>query len=311
MTMHISRRGFTFGATALLSATLAARASAQDAAPGRRTVTTSLGTYDIPAEPRRVIAIDSRSNLEPAVALGLPLIGYSHSLVRPWVPLDPTVPMLAAPPNIEEILALEPDLIICPTTDPDSEWWPLNRLKAVAPILPTDYLATWQDNLANLAFWLNKPILGEETIGQYNSLVDDIQLRHAEAIATRKVAAVQLDASNNAVHVRTLGTSYGQVMPGQVLAEIGGVPVAADVLAENGSVGMENLMDALGDVEGLLILDFENGAVEAFADNPLWNRLPAVAAGHTHILPGNSTFGSLYTALYLARGWNEVYQTLA
>ncbi|MCR6670925.1 ABC transporter substrate-binding protein [Devosia ginsengisoli] len=214
-------------------------------------------------------------------------------------------------PNIEEILALEPDLIICPTTDPDSEWWPLNKLKSVAPILPTDYLATWQDNLANLAAWLDLPVVGAETIGQYNGLIADIRVRHAAAIAGRKVAAVQLDASKNAVHVRTLGTSYGQVMPGQVLAEIGGLAVPADILSESGEVGIEQVGDLLDDVEGFLILDFENGAVEAFADNPLWNRLPAVAAGHTHVLKGNSTFGSLYTALYLAGGWDEVYKTLA
>lgn len=308
MTIHFTRRSFTLTGAALLGTTLSGQAYGQQAT---RTVTTSLGTYDIPANPQRVIAIDSRSNLEPAVALGLKLIGYSHSPVRPWVPLDPSVPMLGAPPNIEEILALEPDLIICPTTDPDSEWWPLNKLKAVAPILPTDYLATWQDNLANLAAWLDLPVVGAETIGQYNGLVADIKARHATAIATRKVAAVQLDANKNAVHVRTLGTSYGQVMPGQVLAEIGGLAVPADILSESGEVGIEQVGALLGDVEGLLILDFENGAVEAFAENPLWNRLPAVAAGHTHILKGNSTFGSLYTALYLAGGWDEVYKTLA
>lgn len=308
MTMHFTRRDFALSGTALLTAVMTGGVRAQE---GVHSVTTSLGTYDIPADPKRVIAIDSRSNLEPAVALGLNLIGYSHSPVRPWVPLDPSVPMLGAPPNIEEILALEPDLIICPTTDPDSEWWPLNKLKAVAPILPTDYLASWQDNLANLAAWLGKPVIGAETIGQYNGLVADIKARHTAAIAGKKVAAVQLDASKNAIHVRTLGTSYGQVMPGQVLAEIGGLAVSADILADSGEVGIESAGDLLGDVEGFLILDFQNGSVEAFADNPLWNRLPAVKAGHTHVLPGNSTFGSLYTALYLAGGWDALYQTLS
>ena len=307
MTMHFNRRSFTLTGAALLSTALTGRAQAQQA---MRTVTTSLGTYEIPANPQRVIAVDSRSNLEPAVALGLNLIGYSHSPVRPWVPLGPGVPMLGAPPNIEEILALEPDLIICPTTDPDSEWWPLNKLKSVAPILPTDYLASWQDNLANLASWLDKPVMGVETIGSYNGLVADIKTRHASAIGRHKVAAVQLDAAKNAVHVRTLGTSYGQVMPGQVLAEIGGVAVSANILSEAGEVGIEQIGDLLGDVDGFLILDFENGGVEAFADNPIWNRLPAVAAGHTHVLKGNSTFGSLYTALYLAGGWDELYKTL-
>ena len=88
-----------------------------------RSVTTPLGTYDIPVNPKRVVAIDSRLDLEPAVALELPLVGYTYAHATPWVPIDSSVPFLSEIPNREQILALEPDLIVC--LNYESEWWPV------------------------------------------------------------------------------------------------------------------------------------------------------------------------------------------
>jgi len=86
MPIILDRRAFTFGvAGAALSAALPSRAFAQD--EEMRTVTTLYGTYDIPAFPQRVAAIDSRLDLQAALALGLPVVGYGHSQPGPWVPL--------------------------------------------------------------------------------------------------------------------------------------------------------------------------------------------------------------------------------
>ena len=63
-------------------------ALAQDAAGATNTITTSAGTYDIPLEPQRLIAVDHRLDLEPALALGLPVIGYSlRDNLAAWVPV--------------------------------------------------------------------------------------------------------------------------------------------------------------------------------------------------------------------------------
>lgn len=69
------------------------------AAPATRVVETPQGRVSIPVTPRRVVAIDSRSNLEPALLFGLPVIGYSHSPARPWVPVPAETRMLRAPPD--------------------------------------------------------------------------------------------------------------------------------------------------------------------------------------------------------------------
>lgn len=201
--------------------------------------------------------------------------------------------------------------MICTEGIPDSPWWPLARLSRFASPLPTDYRLGWQENLNRLAGWLRLEALAEKAIATNAADIGGIKARHGRAIARSRVGAVQLDPVRRVVSVRCLGTIYGQVMPGQVLAELGGMGVAASRLVPDGSLGLEALSAALGDVDWLLVIDGRQAVLDAFAREPLWQRLPAVAGGRLHLLPGNSVFGAYYTARYLAAGWEALYARLA
>ncbi|MBS7543233.1 ABC transporter substrate-binding protein [Ancylobacter oerskovii] len=286
---------------------LAFSACGASATPARRTVETPLGRLDIPVAPRRVLAVDSRISLESALALELPVVGYSHSRARPWVPVPAGVPMLAAPPDLEQILMLKPDLILCPDTAPYSDWWPLARLAAIAPVLPSNHRLGWQVNLARLAGWLALTALAEPRLAAHEELVASIRRRHGAAIASMRVAALYFDPLKRRAMVCSDGTAYGRVMPAQVLAELGGREVDAGRLGPSGDVALEAFGDVFGDVDALLVLDFGDGSVGALAGEALWQRLPAVRAGHVHIVAGNCTFGSFYTAQYLADAWAALY----
>jgi iron complex transport system substrate-binding protein len=275
-----------------------------------RNVETSLGRISIPAAPRRVIAIDSRISLEMGLALELPLIGYSHSRARAWVPVPSDVPFLAAPPDLEQILMLAPDLILCPDTGPRSDWWPLARLQAVAPVLPSNHLLSWQANLRRLAEWIAKGEIAEAIIAEHAARVAAIRASHAQAIARSLVAAVQFDRIKRRILVRSAGTGNGLVMPAQVLADLGGRELGADVLGPYGEVALEAFGDVLGRVDGVLLIDFGDGAPQALAREPLWQRLPFVQAGRIQTIAGNCTFGASYTARYLLAGWEALYQRL-
>lgn len=303
MLARISRRGFA-GICAAALALPPGVARAEE----RRQVETSLGRIDIPAAPRRVVAIDSRIGLEAALALGLPLVGYSHSRARPWVPVPADVPFLAAPPDLEQILMLEPDLILCPDTAPNSDWWPLARLPAIAPVLPSDHRVSWQANLTRLAGWLDRSTVAARIVADHAAMIDAIRQRLARAIETSLVAALHFDPIKRRMLVRSAGTGYGLVMPAQVLADLGGGEVGADRLGPYGEVALESLGDVLGDVDAILLIDFGDGGPQALAREPLWRRLPAVRADKVQLVAGNCSFGSLYTARYLARAWEALYQ---
>lgn len=297
----LSRRAFATGAAALFSA------PAVLAAPATRQVETSLGRLDIPAAPQRVVAIDSRIGLEQALAFDLPLVGYSHSRARAWVPVPASVPFLAAPPNLEQILMLAPDLILCPDSAPNSDWWPLARLPAIAPVLPSNHRITWQENLTRLGGWLERPEEAARIIAAHAAVIAAMRTRHQRVVEHMLVAAIHYDAIKRRLLVRSAGTRYGLVMPAQVLAELGGREVGADQLGPNGELALDSFGDVLGAVDGILLIDFGDGGPQALAREPLWQRLPAVKAGRVETVTGNCTFGSFYTARYLARAWDGLF----
>lgn len=305
MPHRLTRRRFALtGGAALLASVGPASASLG------RAIETPLGRVAIPFTPRRVIAIDSRISLESGLALGLPLIGYSHSRARPWVPVPAHIPFLAAPPDLEQILMLAPDLILCPDTGSHSDWWPLARLQAIAPVLPSNHLLSWQANLRRLAGWLDKGEAAEAIIAGHAARVATIRAAHAEAIERSLVVAVHFDAIKRRILVRSAGTGYGLVMPAQVLADLGGREVGADALGPYGEVALEAFGDVLGGVDGLLLIDFGDGGPQALAREPLWRRLPAVQAGRVETIAGNCTFGASYTARYLLTAWEALYARL-
>jgi iron complex transport system substrate-binding protein len=301
----LSRRTFAIGAAALFSAPAAL------AAPATRQVETSLGRLDIPAAPQRVVAIDSRIGLEQALAFDLPLVGYSHSRARPWVPVPADVPFLAAPPNLEQILMLAPDVILCPDSAPNSDWWPLARLPAIAPVLPSNHRISWQENLTRLGGWLGREEVAVRIIAAHAEVIATIRTRHRRAVERTLVAAVHYDAIKRRLLVRSAGTRYGLVMPAQVLAELGGREIGADRLGPNGEVTLDSFGDVLGAVDGILLIDFGDGGPQALVREPLWQRLPAVKTGRVETVAGNCTFGSLYTARYLARAWDALFARLS
>ncbi|WP_341987752.1 ABC transporter substrate-binding protein [Azorhizobium sp. AG788] len=287
---------------------LAARASRLVAAPSAtRRVETPLGPVEIPAEPRRVIAVDSRVSLESALALDLPIVGYSHSRARPWIPVPAGVPFLAAPPDLEQILALKPDLILCPDTAPYSDWWPLARLPRIAPVLPSDHRLSWQENLSQLGVWLAREGRAARRIAGQADLIADIRARHAAVIDRSVVASLYFDPVKRRALISTAGTGYGQVMPAQVLRELGGHGISAAHLGPYGELALEAFGDVLGAADAILLFDFGDGSPRVLAHETLWQRLPAVRAGRVQIVADNCTFGSCYTAGYLAAAYDGLY----
>ena len=307
MPNFLSRRAFTLGTAGLAASTLIPRSAFAQAAT--RSVTTSLGTYDIPASPQRVVAIESRIDLQPALALGLPVIGYAHSVPGAWVPVSKDAMFFGSIVNIEQVLAAAPDLIICAEYDPDSEYWPLNKLKTIAPVLPTNGDAHWRDSLNELAGWLGLEGKADAAgaVAEYDALVEGIKARHGDKLSGKKVVSVQPDAG-------TLWPMNGTTMLHyRVLTDLG----ANFIQPINGEkynaeqVSSENFGTAFGDVDGFLIATEGTDEIDVLNKEPLWQRLPAVTAGAVVASNGNVNYGSIYSALHLAKLFDELYGKIA
>lgn len=312
LTAALTRRGF-LGAVAAGAAAVTVGCGTSDgsdpAAADTRTVTTPLGTYDIPAAPKRVLAVDSRLDLEPAVALGLPLIGYNNSPVRPWVPVDPSVPYLGEKPNLEQILAMAPDLVIC--CNAGGEWWPTDRLQEIAPVLTTDFEVDWRENLARLAGWLGATERSDALAAEYDALISDIAGRHRDLTAATTVASISYLPNQGRVFVTsTANTGKGLLPTESTLAGIGGRSPGRELFTdpENG-LSLEQL-DLIADCDGFMMTGSRE-EYDALMSETLWGRLPAVQAGHVTLLEGETYYGGAYTVPVVARGWDALYTRMA
>ena len=294
MTTMINRREFGISASALA---IALGLTQQSAAQERKMVATLLGQYEIPLAPRRVIAIDGRTDLEPALALGLPIIGANHNPNRTWVPFPSDAINIAAPVAAEEVLSLNPDLIVCSGSDPDSEWWPARRLNGIAPVLTTDnFDSNWQRDIVALAGWLDIKDVADQVIAEYDALVADLKARHAGYLASHKIAAIHY-AKDAPIYLN--GKFKYETIKSRVLADLGAITVDPKLLGEDGIVSYENLGTILGDVDAILVNDIGWGGLALLGEQDLWNRLPAVQNGKVLESIGNLNYGSFYTARHV------------
>ena len=307
MTELLSRRSFTLASAGLaLSAALPGRAFAQET----RSVTTKYGTYDIPARPQRVVAIDSRLDLQPALALGLPVVGYGHSQPGRWVPVP--VPegleFYGSEINIEQVLASDPDLIICAAYDPDSVWWPANKLRDIAPVVPTANDQPWKDAFRELAALLGRVGEGEAAFADYDAVIADIKARHGDKLAQKTVVSLQ-PAEGGVLYLMN-GSSMLQP---QVLADLGAktIPPKADQLYDSGEIPAEAFGEILGQVDGILLATTSPEGAGLLDGVDPWTRLPAVTNGALVASEGNINYGSIYSAIQVAKFIDALYGKIA
>ena len=305
MSFSLNRRAFALGtASAAVAAMLPGKAFAQAAT---RTVTTIYGTYEIPAAPQRVVAIDSRLDLQPALALGLPVVGYGHSKPGSWVPVPEGLEFYGSEVNIEQVLASDPDLIICADYDPDSVWWPANRLREIAPVVPTSGGKPWKDAFREFATLVGMDGAGEAAIAEYDALIADIKARRAEQIATRTVVSVQ--PADGVLYVM----NGSKMLQPQVLADLGArtIPPKEGQDYDAGETPAEAFGDTLGGVDGIILATTSPEAATLLDGEELWKRLPAVETGALVASNGNINYGSIYSAIKVAQMVDELYGKMA
>ena len=304
MTFSPNRRHFTLGAAGLAaSSLLPVKAFAQDA---MRAVVTAAGSVDIPVSPKRVVAIDSRLDLQPALALGLNVVGYGHSTPGSWVPVPEGLEFYGSEINVEQVLASNPDLIICADYDPDSVWWPANKLRTIAPVVQTSNYKPWKDAFRELATLLGMDGAGEGALAEYDALIADIKARHGDKLANKTVVSIQ--PAEGALYLMN-GT---MMLQPQVLADLGAktIPPKQDQEYDSGEIPPEAFGDTLGGVDGILMATSVDEA-NPLTGNTMWDRLPAVASDAMIASNGNINYGSIYSAIQVAKFVDELYGKMA
>jgi iron complex transport system substrate-binding protein len=238
-----------------------------------------MGETEVPANPQRVIVLDS-AELDAAITLGVKPVGSftlfegEDFLSYLKDKLDGVQPVgTIGQPNLEAIAALKPDLILSNKVRHENIY---PELSAIAPTVFAENIgAVWKDNFKLYAEALGKQKEGEVVIANYNQRLDAFKQRMGDRLKTQvSVLRVVEDG------VRIL---QKKMYIGVILADAGlARPPAQDVDDRFQLVSFEQIPEMDGDVIFISYYGKNDTAFRQLLAQPLWQANKAVAAGQVY-----------------------------
>lgn len=289
-------------------------AGAQVASSGTwpRTVTHAMGSTEIPAQPKRVVALD-QSVVDGTVLLETNVVGFTqYRGMTDALPdylgdagktygAEATSVGQLAQPNLEAIAALKPDLIVSLKVRHE-ELYP--QLAAIAPtVMGETSGAAWKDNLT----WLGKA-LGKEDVAE-------AKVAAYEKAAKQVGDAINAKAGNPTISiVRFLDGPtrlYSTTSYSGVVLEDAGLSRPASATAAAGKIMTELSEEKIGlaDADKIFVTIYDDekkagsAAKARFTANPLWKPLAGkvTEVSDTTWMTAVSLQGAMYILSDLAK----------
>ena len=243
----------------------------------------------LPADPERVVVLDSRAGLELALLAEYPIVATAYGTDSPLSPLvDADTAHLknsAFDLNREEIAAYKPDLIVVGTG-----WWDYYegedfKLGEIAPVLAVndgidvagasidEPFVAMTEQLAQLG----RADQAEAAIADYEAAVDSARERIGDYAAGKTATVIHAPVDN--FTVISDDSIYQVVLPALGLRileneQIDSAPLHAS--GEGRTLSYENAVSALGDADLAIVFKAERDA----SIDPLLKRVPAVESGN-------------------------------
>ncbi|MFG2109042.1 ABC transporter substrate-binding protein [Micromonospora chersina] len=257
------------------------------AAGETREITHAMGTTKVPAEPKRVVVLDT-DKIDTALSLGVTPVGAATAGEAKSWPTYFGADKLAGikevgvltEPDLEAINALKPDLILGSKFRQEKFY---DELSAIAPTVFTEKVGiTWKEN-----FLLDGKALGEEQqakdlLAAYEKRAKDFGAKLGDA-SSRKVSIVRFIPGN----IRVYGPDS---FSGIVLGDTGlGRPERQLLEGKEDKrfdlVSPERVNEVDGDVVFVTAYGEKAAAEQAkVTAGSLWQGLSAVKAGKAHVV---------------------------
>ncbi|TDD15837.1 iron-siderophore ABC transporter substrate-binding protein [Kribbella turkmenica] len=245
-----------------------------------RTVEHAMGKTEIPAKPKRVVALDA-SFVDATLILDTPVLGYTeYRNIQGKLPdylgddrttfgADAQAVGTLAEPNLEKIAELDPDLIITAKVRHEKLY---DQLSAIAPTVMSETTGpTWKDNIRLEAKALGQEDLAEKEIAAYEK-------------AARTVGdAINAKAGNPTISITRFidGPTrlYQKKSYSGIVLEDAGLarPKSQDVEDFALEISPERIKDADADAIFVTVYADEKGlsakTAAQFEANPLWKPL--------------------------------------
>lgn len=284
---ELTRRGFLaggVGAAALLGlAACSADGTDPSATPATRKVRGAYGEVELPANPKRVVAL-SKAAVNTVLDLGLTLVGTDEGEANVALPkyrkavTAATVVGGYGDFSVEKIAALKPDLLLSYDTYIDKKFY-----DQVKTLVPTFALKTaegniaWEDSTAGFANAVNRHAQLASWKRRYASRLAEVAKDYRSQLVGNRWEMVQ--SADTGTFYRYLPSADALA----VLARLGATLGNAGATNPNyygDPISYEEIPAQLG--KASVIIGIENGS-EPVTSNPLWKALPAVVAGHVYL----------------------------
>ncbi|QDG94674.1 ABC transporter substrate-binding protein (plasmid) [Rhizobium sp. NIBRBAC000502774] len=268
-----------------------------------RTITDLVGTVEVPVDPQRIVVTDGDFILQPTVALGLKPVGASRpsgtgaysSVVSERISPEMGYIGEQRNPSFEDILMMEPDLILMSNDDVPDQKGMYERFSAIAPTVLIDReQLVWKQTLRDIGAATGRSAQAEDLLALYEKRVAEVRAVVGDRAGIASVPRIRPD------HVRYMLQDNSFIW--DVLKSVGFR--ASDKQQKSGDVPFVRLnLESLDVLDADLILVLEDpGAQGAGGMIEQVNGLPAYKALTANRLTLSSSeylFGNVLTALEL------------
>lgn len=274
-------------ATACGGAEPVAKSSGSSSAPtAPRVVEHDMGETEVPAEPQRVVVLDT-GELDTATALGIVPVGGVTAM--PELPVLEYLQDEASgmeivgtieEPDLEAVAALEPDLILSSTLRHEKIY---DELSQIAPTVFSETVGVvWKENFLLHAEALGKLPEAEEMLAAYEQRAADLGQKISETLGGDKptMSVVRFLPGETRVYL-------SETFIGTILEDVG---LPRPKTQRKKDFALYPSEEQIGLMEGDLIFYTHYGPQEkttlpAITSNPLWLNLSAVKNDRAYAVP--------------------------
>lgn len=279
----VTRREFLIGAGSLLLLAPYGCGGGGSEAGGEtntetRTVEHALGEAEVPADPRRVVALDPSSALNLST-LGVPVVGTTRPNIASPAMVEGKLSEAEiigseSEPNLEKIASLEPDLIVMPAYEGEAANY--DSLTEISPTVAYEFInPEWERMLRAQASFVGRSEEAERLIAEHEERIKGLRER-VEAAGRPTINYLRFYSERLGVCVGYLET--------RIIDEAGfRFPEGYEHDLDNQRCTDESLEQLPRLDADVLLVGVDPGAEDLareFRENPLWQRLGAMRRGN-------------------------------
>ncbi|AST96302.1 ABC transporter substrate-binding protein [Shouchella clausii] len=242
--------------------------------------------YVLPENVERIVVTGAMEAMEDALVLDVEPIGamtIGGAFPDMFAPITGQTEPIGekTEPDVEKILALDPDVILASTKFPPEV---IEELEKIAPTVQISHIATdWEDNLRFLAELTGKQEVAEESIAAYYEELEEAKAVIGDSLKDQTVLAVRVRNNDLYIYPET-------VFVNPILYEDLGIeaPEVTQAAEAQQLISTEQLAEINPDY--LFIQDAaqensenEGELLEQLQDDPILQNVPALAEGRTFV----------------------------